>query len=128
MKKILVVDDEKDIQTYLKKLLEENGYSVSCAADGEEAMKCVKKERPDLITLDMSMPNKSGIKFYKEIRDDGATKDIPVVVVTGITGIGGSADTERFLKTRGGIPEPDGFIPKPVDRDELLGAIGRLVK
>lgn len=126
-KKILVVDDEADVRLYLSKLLEENGYDAVCACDGGEAIEKVEREKPDLITLDLSMPNKSGVKFYREIKSKPEFSAVPVVFVTGITGIGGPTDTERFYSTRHQVPPPDGFIAKPIDPYEMLGLIQKLI-
>ncbi len=126
-KKILVVDDEQDVCVYLSRLFQENGYAVTCAADGNEALTSVAKDRPDLITLDLSMPNKSGARFYREIKADPQLRAIPVVMVTGVTGFGGSAaDTERFYRTRHQAPPPEGFVAKPVDAQEIVEVVNRL--
>jgi len=127
LKKILVVDDEQDVCTYLGRLLEENGYSVTFASDGNEAMQQVERERPDLITLDLSMPNKSGVRFYREMKANAGLSAIPVVLVTGVTGPGGPADTERFYRTRHQVPPPEGFVAKPVDREEMVAVVSRLI-
>lgn len=127
IKKILVVDDESDIRTYLSKLLKENGYEVMCASDGNEAFKKINEEEPALILLDMAMPHKSGVKFYREIKSDSKLSKIPVVVVTAVTGFGGSSDDfKKFLSTRRQVPPPDEFIPKPIDQKEILSAISKL--
>ena len=125
-KKILVVDDEPDVVAYLVSLFEDNDYIVVSASDGEDAMNKLKSEKPDLVTLDISMPEKSGVRFYREVKQDAALKDIPVVIVTGVesTQDGGTgSDFERFLSTRKSIPPPDGFITKPIEKAELLGAV-----
>ena len=128
MKKILVVDDEPDVRTYLGRLFQESGFAVACAADGDEALAEVATHRPDLITLDLSMPSKSGVKFYREIKADPGLSTIAVVFATAVTGPGGNpADTERFYSTRRQVPPPDGFIAKPIDRDEILGLVRRLI-
>ena len=127
LKKILVVDDEADVRTYLSRLFEQNGYACTLACDGADALAQVQAGKPNLITLDMSMPNKSGVKFYRELRADPDLADIPVVVVTGVIGQGGASDTKRFLESRKQVPPPNAFIPKPVDRDELLAAVARLI-
>jgi CheY-like chemotaxis protein len=119
-KKVLVVDDEKDVCVYLSRLLEENGFRATCAGNGEEALRAVEKERPDLITLDLSMPETSGVRFYQTLKSRPEFVDIPVVLVTGVTGQGGSRDTERFYNTRRQVPPPDGFLAKPVDPEEML--------
>lgn len=126
-KTILVVDDEADVRTYLGRMLQEHGYTCASACDGEQAMAAVKAQMPDLITLDMSMPNKSGVRFYSELKKDPALAHIPVVVVTGITGQGGPKDAETFLSTRSQFPAPDAFIAKPVDPEELTAAISKLI-
>jgi CheY-like chemotaxis protein len=119
-KKVLVVDDEKDVCVYLSRLFEENGFRAACASDGEEALRAVEKERPDLITLDLSMPHTSGANFYHTLRSRPDLASIPVVLVTGVTGPGGPRDTERFYSTRRQIPPPDGFVAKPIDPEEIL--------
>jgi CheY-like chemotaxis protein len=127
-KKILVVDDEQDVCLYLTRLFQEKGYAVARAADGNEAMRQVELARPDLITLDLSMPNKSGVRFYREIRSRAELRGIPVVFVTAVTGFGGDAQaTERFYASQRQVPPPDGFVAKPVDPGEMMGLVERLL-
>lgn len=127
-KRILVIDDEPDIVTYLVTLFQDNGYDADTAADGNEAMDRVRENRPDLITLDISMPEKSGIKFYREIREDKNLANIPVVIVTAVTGYGGKPEEfEKFISTRKQVPPPDGFVAKPIDQAEILAIIKQLV-
>ncbi len=128
MKRILVVDDEKDVCTYLGRIFEENGYAVECAADGSEALQKVQNEKPNLVTLDLSMPETSGVRFYKEIKTKPELSGIPVILVTAVTGFGGNAkDTERFYSTRHQVPPPEGFIAKPIDRGEIVALVKRLI-
>ena len=127
-KRILVIDDEPDERTYLSTLIEDNGYSADTARDGNEGMEKVRDDPPDLITLDITMPEKSGVKFYREIREDPLLGKIPIVVVTGVTGLGGKPEEfHEFLSTRRRTPPPDGFIPKPVDQQKLLETIDALL-
>jgi len=121
-KTILVVDDEPDIVTYLTTLLEDNGYATVAAVNGVEAMSRVEEARPDLITLDITMPEKSGVRFYREMKTSAALQGVPIVIVTGV-----SADFERFISTRGKVPPPEGFITKPIDQEKILELIARLV-
>lgn len=127
-KTILVVDDEPDVVTYLTTLLEDNGYATVSAGDGNEAMTKIKESKPDLITLDMSMPEKSGVKFYRELKEDADLASIPVLVVTGVTGYGGKgSEFEKFISSRKQIPPPDGFIEKPLDdREKFLEKVKEL--
>ncbi|RJP67874.1 MAG: response regulator [Candidatus Abyssobacteria bacterium SURF_17] len=129
-KKILVLDDEPDVVTYLVSLLEDNDYIVVSAMDGKAGMEKAKSEKPDLITLDISMPEKSGIRFYREIKADPELKKIPIVIVTGVSSTqdaGTGKDFERFLGTRKQVPPPEGFIMKPIEEAELLGTVKKLL-
>ncbi len=129
-KKILVVDDEPDIVTYLTSLFEDNNYEVVSACDGQDGLDKIKSERPDLVTLDISMPEKSGVRFYREAREDADLKDIPIVIVTGVESKkdgGTGKDFHRFLSTRKSVPPPDGYVQKPVEKADLLGIVKKLL-
>ncbi len=128
-KLILVIDDEPDIVTYLETLLCDNGYQTVSASNGVEAMEKVQLKKPDLITLDISMPEKSGVRFYRELKTDPQLSSIPVLIITGVTGYGGDSDSfEQFLASRKQVPPPEGFIGKPLeDANALLVKIGELV-
>jgi CheY-like chemotaxis protein len=80
---ILVVDDEDDVRRYLSMALEDAGFEVLTASDGEEALKVLSNHPVDLISLDLIMPRKSGVKLYRDLQKDKAWKKIPVLVVTG---------------------------------------------
>lgn len=128
MKKILIIDDEKDVLTYLETLFKDNGYEAAVACNGEEGLTLARKDVPDLITLDITMPEKTGIKAYKELRQDEKLKNVPIIVVTAVTGYAGSsADVEKFLGTRNNVPAPNGFMAKPIKRDELLQMVKGLI-
>lgn len=128
MKRILVIDDESDERTYLSTLLEDHGYNTEVARDGNEGMEKVLADRPDLVTLDITMPGKSGVRFFREMREDPALSDVPIVVVTGVTGLGGKPEEfHEFLSTRRQTRPPDGFMAKPVDREKLLETIEKLL-
>ena len=125
---ILVVEDEPDEVSYLTTLLEDNGYDTASASDGIQAMERIKEKKPDLITLDMSMPEKSGVKLYRELKDTPELSDIPVLVITGVTGFGRSSeDFNKFISSRKQVPPPDGFLAKPIDKDELIQCVAKLL-
>ena len=90
-KKILIVDDEPGIVSYLEMLLHDNGYETVTASNGKEGMESARREKPDLVTLDVTMPEASGTRFYKEIRTDPALASIPIIIVTAVTGYGGDS-------------------------------------
>ena len=127
-KKILIVEDEPGLVTYLETLLEDNGYETTSASDGRIALEMVRAQRPDLITLDMSMPETSGVRFYRDLKEDSELAGIPVIVVTAITGYGGDpAEFKKFISTRKQVPPPEGFVAKPIEPEELLTAVKDLL-
>jgi CheY-like chemotaxis protein len=121
-KTILVVDDEPDVVTYLSTVLRDAGYDTMEAANGEEAMEQIRKRRPDLISLDITMPEMTGVKAYRRLKEDEALKRIPVVIVTGVT-----HDFKQFISSRAQVPAPEGYLDKPVKAEELLAEVKRLV-
>jgi CheY-like chemotaxis protein len=120
-KKVLVVDDEKDVVTYFSACLEENGYDVLTASDGVEASAKVKSDRPDLVVLDISMPNQSGVRVYRDIKENDELKKIPVLIVTGI-----QHEFKRFIHTRRVAPPPEGYLEKPVTLQDFISEVKRL--
>lgn len=120
-KTILVVDDEPDVCTYISTLLEDHGYTTISAKNGEEAMVKLKAVSPDLITLDISMPEKSGVKLFREIKEDSRWKKIPIIIITGV-----SEDFQKFISTRRQVPPPEGYLSKPINQEEILELIRKL--
>ena len=84
--KILVVDDEPDILVYYTALLEDNGARVFEAPDGDKALALARSEKPDLITLDLEMPEEWGPRLYRKIVQEDENKNIPVIVISGLAG------------------------------------------
>ena len=82
MKKILVVDDNPVIQNFLSHILKENGYESVSAVDGIDAMLLIHKDRPDMVILDIMMPNLNGYEVCRNIKLDPRFKDIPVILLT----------------------------------------------
>ena len=121
-KTILVVEDVPDERSYLTTLLEDEGYRVFEASDGTEALAQIEANRPDLITLDITMPEKSGVAVYRKVKEDEGLKEIPIVIVTGI-----SADFKKFISTRRQVPPPEGYVTKPVDHEEFLKTVRELL-
>ena len=122
MKTILVVDDEKDVVRYFKTLFEDNGYRALTAMDGVEAMEKIRAERPDLVTLDITMPTKTGVTVYRDIKENEEFKDIPVLIVTGV-----QPEFRKFISTRRQVPPPEGYLEKPVALGDVLAEVQRLI-
>ncbi|MCX5703144.1 MAG: response regulator [Candidatus Omnitrophica bacterium] len=113
--KILVVDDEKDVVEALKKRLIREGYEVTVAFDGEEALRKVKEDNPDIILLDLTLPKLNGFEVLKEIREKHKDKWRPVIIISGQTEL----DTIR----EGYNLEADHYLTKPCTIDNILRGI-----
>jgi Fe-S oxidoreductase/CheY-like chemotaxis protein len=119
-RRILVVDDEEDVRTFLTTMLEDAGATTYEATDGDEAIAVAKKERPDLITLDLSMPGKDGVEAFCELRKTPEIEDLAVCVVTG------HPEFRKVIYDRP-VPPPEGYMEKPVDEDSLISNIRRIL-
>jgi CheY-like chemotaxis protein len=117
-KTVLVVDDDPDARDFLTTVLEDNGYGTLTANDGTEAIAAIERSRPDLVLLDITMPEKSGVAVYRRLKEDAQFKAIPVIIVTGM-----SDEFEKFISTRRQVPPPEGYISKPVDHEQLLSMV-----
>ena len=124
-KKILIVDDEIEQIEYASTVLEANGYNSVIAMDGKEGMKKVKAEKPDLILMDIMMPERGGIGMYQDLKHDEETKNIPVIIVTGIAR-GGPFD-DLIVRQDQDTPPPEGYIEKPMNADAMLKMVSDLL-
>lgn len=109
--KILIVDDDPHIVKYMVDIFTDNGYATCTASDGSVALEVIQREKPDLVTLDLEMPNEWGPRFYRKMSKDKNLKDIPVIVVSGLSGI------------HLAIPGAVASFKKPFDPNQLLEAI-----
>ncbi len=119
--KILVVDDEPDILVFYSSLLEDNGAKVIKASDGDTALEIARSEKPDLITLDLSMPGTDGGKVFEVLRKDPELSNIRVCVITG------KPELRRLIYDRPVRP-PEGFLDKPVDDETLLLNVRKILE
>jgi CheY-like chemotaxis protein len=110
-KKIMVVDDDPQIISYLVTLFSDNGYDTCSASDGDVALTVLEKERPDCITLDLEMPHEWGPRFYRKYSQKEEFKNIPVVVISGLDGHDQS------------IRKAVAAIRKPFDPEAVLTAV-----
>jgi CheY-like chemotaxis protein len=114
--KILVVDDEHDVRTFLSGVLEREGYSTIVAADGVEAFELLEREKPDLVILDLQMPNQTGTDFYRRLTHHHEMAETPVIVVSGIAG--------RHLA----VSEPFAVFDKPIDEGDFVAAVEKALE
>lgn len=127
-KKILIIDDERSVVAYLETLLQDNGYETVAAENGRIGFEKAKSEKPDLVCLDITMPEESGIRFYRNLKDDPELSATPVVIVTAVTGEGGDPEPfKKFISTRKQVPAPEAFFSKPIDRREFLDTVARVL-
>lgn len=127
-KKVLNVEDDADIREFVTTVLEENGYTPIMAIDGAEGMEKVKKEKPDLIILDILMPRESGIKMYHELKLDPSFKDIPIIMLSGVS-------KRTFLRSQAAltefgdetVPEPQAYLEKPVEPEDLAETLKNIL-
>ena len=117
-KTVLIIEDEPDTRDYLTCLLSDRGFRVRSAANGEEGLAALETVRPDLVTLDITMPQKTGIAVYRVMRKHSRWKKIPIIIITGI-----AKEFEHFISTRRTVPPPDGYVNKPIDQQKLLGLV-----
>ena len=113
-KRILIVEDEESVRELEKFILEAQGYEVSEARDGLEGLAKAEFRKPDLILLDLMMPDVSGGRMFEEMRRHPATAGIPIVVVTG------KPDAHQIFDDEIGS---DNVVMKPFEADDLLGRI-----
>lgn len=120
MATILVVDDEDFFRTLLSEMLSDEGYTVETAEDGKSGIEAVHALHPDLILLDMSMPEMTGFDVTRILKNDDKTKDIPILAVTAANT---SADMEEFHELGG-----DRHMGKPISADTLLEIVKDLLQ
>ena len=125
MKKILIVDDDLDFCEATKLILESKAYKVSLAYDGKEGLEKIRSEEPDLVILDVMMPEMNGYDVCVVMKADPELSSIPVMLLTAV-------DQEMFktyfTKEMGLMTEADDYIAKPVEPEELVEAIEALLK
>lgn len=120
MAKILVVDDEPAIVTFVTKILEARDHEVVSATDGEAALEMARREMPDVMVLDINLPKLDGLKVCKTLKTDDATKHIGIVIIT-------AAYTSVEDAMEGEDVGADEYVVKPFLREVLLHNVERLI-
>lgn len=116
-KKILIIDDDPIIVQYLTNLFMNNGYETCSAECGDiKALEMIEKSKPDLITLDLQMPDGWGPRFYRKIRKNKSFRDIPVIVISGLSG------------NKYSLPKVAAHVTKPFDPDKLLLIVKKTIE
>ena len=123
MKTILIVDDEPDIIELVVNRLSSNDFKVIAANDGEEGIKRAKEDSPDLILMDIMMPNMSGGDAVKVLKEDAKTQNIPIIFLTGVYNDRKPEGQEASGINVGGQYYPS--LGKPFDGDKLIMAVNK---
>jgi CheY-like chemotaxis protein len=121
MNKILVIDDEEEIRELLKKRLEHNNYRVFCASNCQEALNISLASKPDLIILDIIMPGMDGYQTSNELKQNPATRDIPILFLTGK-----DLQPEGIIELYNKFGARD-YIPKPSSFEQILDKVKRII-
>jgi len=116
---ILVVDDDPEIVTMLSARLGKRGYKVTTAEDGNRALELAKRERPDLVLLDVMMPGKSGWEVARALKQDPVTQNVKIIML--------SAIGEKTNEITAPIYGADAHVDKPFEFDKLERVIGQLL-
>ena len=111
-KKILIVDDEKIIQQLLSTILDDRGYQITCAGDGEEALRMVQSEIPDVVILDVRLPKVNGFDVCRLVKSRPSGTNVKVLMLSGI-----GQQSDRMLAKKAGA---DDFLTKPFGIESLL--------
>jgi len=114
-KKILVIDDEADVRKYIVAVLEKHGFETATATNGQEGLEKAKEYMPDVVILDLMMPNQSGTDFYRNLAKSKELSRIPVIVVSGLPG--------RHLA----VKKPVAVFDKPIVPAEFIAAVNKAV-
>jgi len=123
-KKILIVDDDPDLVEAVSTILESKGYEVAAAYGGIEGLEKAKTENPDLIVLDVMMPDKDGYQVCKELKGDPKYSSIPILLLTAVVS---KIPTTRYTQQMGMETEADDYIDKPVEPEEMVKRIEALL-
>jgi len=128
-KKVLVVDDELDMRTFITTLLETEGFRPLSAEDGIKGLEVAREKKPALIILDVMMPRESGIAMYRAVKTDPDLKNIPVIMLSALSKKTFFHSQKVLNEYKGEkIPEPEAYIEKPPEPEELLTAINQALK
>ncbi len=117
-KRVLVVDDDEDMQDLLRQALETESYNVTVAQDGLAALEILEQANPDLILLDLMMPRMDGSAFAKELHNRGLVPSVPIIVVSA------DVNAKQKIETMGA----DGYITKPFDLHRLLDEVAHFME
>jgi DNA-binding response OmpR family regulator len=128
-KKILFVDDELDMRIFLSTVLKTEGYEPIAARNAVEGLQKARDQGPDLVIMDVMMPQAGGVTLFQEIKKDERLKHLPVIMLTGVSAKAFSHHLKMLnLRLDDSLPPPDAYMEKPLDPAKLVATIERLLR
>jgi len=129
-KKVLVIDDEADMRTFVSTVLEVSGYEPLSAEDGHGGLETARREKPDLVILDVMMPSiEDGVRCYQAFKTDAGTRRIPVIMLSAIARkTFFHAISRMHLPDGASLPEPHAYMEKPPDAGGLTALVAEVLK
>jgi two-component system alkaline phosphatase synthesis response regulator PhoP len=118
--RVAIIDDETDVLTFLRAVFEDRGFEVATCGQPSTALELLREFHPDLVCLDLLMPEQMGVSLYAQIRHVPTLETVPVLILTGLDAdeVGAALCTQAS-----GVPAPDGTVEKPIDVTRLFGAV-----
>jgi CheY-like chemotaxis protein len=127
-KNILVVEDDLHMRIFISTVLETSGYNAIATKDGKEGIQKVKEDPPDLIILDVMMPEEGGVSMYRQLKTDNKLKNIPVVMLSGVESETFSHSLKMMsIGLEDPLPDPEAYVEKPPKAEELLNIVQKLL-
>ena len=128
-KKILFVDDELDMRIFLSTVLKTEGYEPIAARNAIEGIQKARDVSPDLVIMDVMMPQAGGVTLFQEIKKDERLKHIPIIMLTGVSAKAFSHHLKMLnIRMDDSLPPPDAYMEKPLDPAKLVETIERLLR
>jgi CheY-like chemotaxis protein len=128
-KKILFVDDELDMRIFLSTVLKTEGYEAVAARNAIEGIQKARETGPDLVIMDVMMPQAGGVTLFQEIKKDDRLKHLPVILLTGVSEKAFSHHLKMLnIRADDSLPPPDAYLEKPLDPAKLVQTIERLLR
>lgn len=124
--RVLIIDDEPDVRLYLKMVLEQNDFDVMTATSVHEGYERLTEQIPDLVCLDIMMPKESGIRLYRQMKENVNLKGVPVLIISGVA-TNRDFDFRSFVSDES-VPPPDAYLEKPIHVEEFLKTVTSLTE
>ena len=128
-RKVLIVEDDMHLRFFLHTVFESGGYATETARNGREGVDKARREKPDLISLDLMMPRQGGVNMYRELKSDPELQDIPVIILSGVEAKAFDHALRMLNVSRAGeLPQPEAYLEKPPVPERVLQEAERILR